>query len=185
MTDAKDLAVAVAARVDALEGSLERRAKETEGLARDVGALGKAVARLIAAREHDDGQLDWVNVETAGAAVSMLRAAVRFHDRHLPYLEAGLPPCWPWHAFVVVEVVALAAQYPASYGGGPAGVSDLLNRWLPGFKARTRKALGDCNRTEHHDGDGHVYAVDVAQTDRLAEWWATDRRGHPPGLTEK
>lgn len=182
--DTGDLVNVLVARADSLEAANIARARESDAIRRDVEVQGRILAKLVKAREDDEGQPDWVNVEDPRDAVSILRGAVRFHDRHVPALGCVMAPCWPWHPLVVVEVVALSQQYVASYGGRPADVSDFLNRWLPGFVSRVRKAMPECNRSEHRE-DGQTYAADTAMTDRLAEWWATDRRGAPPGLTER
>ena len=179
------LAAAVSGRVDAMEVSLDQHTRDIAALRKDGESLTKTVKSILKREEEGEGQPDWLLISSPQDAVDTLLAAMDWHDRLLPYLNAAMPTCWPWHPILVCEVLALAETREAAYlGGDPVKVSDFMARHLMTFRSRNAAETKQCNRSEHVVGE-ETYTVDRGQLDTYARWWATDRRGVAPGLRLK
>lgn len=173
-------------RLDRFEVRLDQHGRDITGLRRDVDSLTEATRVLLDGGDPDTkGQPDWLAIRDPDLAEDILVGALAFADSVLPWLDATLTGCWPWHPASVVEVLAFAEQWRYGYAAkDPSKVSDLLSRWLPGFRNRTRTLLKDCATGEHRTDRG-AYLVDLSAVPDLARWWATTRTGTAPGLKER
>jgi hypothetical protein len=184
--DPMKVAVAVAARVDGLEVTVESHTRDLKATRDELESHTRSIAGVVkklGEKPKGDPQLDWLRVDDPDTAMELINYATRWADRFLTDLEAPMTTCFPWHPVLMVEVIALANQYRASWEKGPGAVSEFMARWLPTFRDRARGYRGDCNAHEHHTSQGAKYRAQRELLPDYAHWWATDRRGDPPGLT--
>ena len=128
----------------------------------------------------DEGQRDWLAVTDPDTAAAWLIDVTRFAADVLEPLDAApTPDCWPLHAGVVVELLALQAEYRAAYdGANPTPISELLTRWLPGATARISSDLTSCAAERAHRTGRRAYEIPQLSSERVAAWWrATHGRG--------
>jgi hypothetical protein len=127
--------------------------------------------------EAEDGQPDWLTVTDPDLAAAWLTEAMGFADDILARFPHGdLPGCWPLHAIAVVEVVALHRQWVDAHAStDPAGVSELLARWLPTAVHRIRQQTGECGLQRSHQHQGRAYRVPHLDAGRVADWWIQSR----------
>src|SRR3954447_19380323 len=85
-----DTVRAVIGRVDRLEADLSK-------LDRTVTGLGGAVKGLLAQKQDQAVQPDWLTVNKPAVAEAMLLAAADWTDRHGATLGLKVQLCWPWH----------------------------------------------------------------------------------------
>lgn len=160
MTDPDPIA-ALAEQLDQLRGELSRYAGEVGQLrARlDGGAGQEAVIRLeikklaakldqaIAQRQADDPAAPfWLRLsrEEHAARLAEVRAWVeRVALVQYPTYFAKVPPCWPSHAELVLELSNLMTEWTRIYGDPDnRPLQDALwfhERWLPDFLSRCEK----------------------------------------------
>src|SRR5437764_12458632 len=86
----RDTVRAVVGRVDRLEADLAK-------LDRTVTALSGAVKGLLAQKQAQAVQPDWLTVDKPAVAQTMLLAAVDWAERQGATLGLKVQPCWPWH----------------------------------------------------------------------------------------
>src|SRR4051794_40355168 len=172
----QDTVRAVVGRVDRVEADLAK-------LNGTVTSLGTAVKGLLAQKQAQAKQPDWLAVDKPAVAVTMLLGTVEWMDRYGATLGLKVQPCWPWHPHVVAVLLAAAQHHYAVYhGAAPIAVTDFLTRYLPAIAKQLREAQGSC-REAIHLAAGEKYVVHRDQLPDLARWWATDRTGLAPGLT--
>ena len=172
----QDTVRAVVGRVDRLEADLAK-------LDRTLTALSGAVKGLLAAKQEQAVQPDWLTVDKPAVAQAMLLAAVDWTERHGATLGLKVQPCWPWHPQAVAVLLAATQHHYAVYHGpSPVAVTDFLTRYLPAIAKQLREAQGNCREAIHLQ-NGDKYTVHRDQLPDLARWWATDRTGLAPGLT--
>jgi hypothetical protein len=199
--DPMKVATAVAARVDGLEVTVDRQGADLAKAQRDIDALSAGLRMALKAPvrtppgqrdaapatqtdEEDEGQPNWLDVQSPSEAVELLQGAVRFADRVLPWLGIDVPACWPWHPPLVIETFALQAQYGWAYEHpSPEKVSDFLGRWSRNYRTRAHEQTSGCIGGKHRHDD-REYTVDLGRRDDVARWWALERRGQMPGLEE-
>ena len=135
--------------------------------------------------DESDGQPNWLTVTDAAAATQWLVDAVAFADDVLRPLGSAPPSaCWLLHPVVVVEVIALQAQYRVAYTSENATeVSEVLSRWLPGAAGRIGKALSSCQSERAHRVDGRLFEIPHLDPVRVAAWWI-ESRGTAPDAVE-
>ena len=166
---------AVVGRVDRVEADLAK-------LDRTVTGLAGAIKGLLASKQEQAVQPDWLTVDKPAVAEAMLLAAVDWTERHGATLGLKVQPCWPWHPQAVAVLLAATQHHYAVYHGpSPVAVTDLLTRYLPAIGKQLREAQGSCREAIHLDA-GEKYTVHRDQLPDLAAWWATDRAGLAPGL---
>ena len=167
---------AVVGRVDRLEADLAK-------LDRTLSSLASAAKGLLATKQEQAAQPDWLTVDKPAVAQAMLLAALDWTDRHGATLELKVQPCWPWHPQAVAVLLAATQHHYAVYHGpSPVAVTDFLTRYLPAIAKQLREAQGSCREAIHLHA-GQKYTVHRDQLPDLAAWWATDRTGLAPGLT--
>lgn len=144
-----------------------------------------AAAQETTTAEDGDGQADWLAVTDPVTAIGWLTAATAFvTDVLAPIGSAPGAPCWPIHPTTVVELLALLAEYRASYGGeNPTPVCELLARWLPGTVARIDRDLSGCVADRGHRANGHLYDGSGLDPVLAARWWA-ETHGRDPDAVE-
>src|SRR3954470_14094331 len=86
----QDTVRAVVGRVDRLEADLSK-------IDRTVSGLSGAVKGLLATKQEQAVQPDWLTVDKPAVAQSMLLAAVDWTERDGGILGLKVQPCWPWH----------------------------------------------------------------------------------------
>jgi hypothetical protein len=171
-----DTVRAVVGRVDRLEADLSK-------LNHTVAGLGSAVKGLLAQKQDQAVQPDWLTVDKPAVALTMLLATVDWTDRQGATLGLKVQPCWPWHPQLVATLLAAGQHHHAVYHGpSPIAVTDFLTRYLPAIAKQLREAQGSCREAIHLVA-GEKYVVHRDQLPELARWWATDRAGLAPGLT--
>lgn len=177
-----DLADLFISRLDGIEATLDRHTAEQGRLDSEIKAVGRALATFLRKQQNRD-QPDWIAVQNPKEARRLLQAAVAWHDSHLSHLGGELAGCWPWHPFVVVQMIGLARQHRTSYAAGEEAVSVFLTRYLPALHNRMKGEVNKCEPV--HKTPAGFWSVDVERLGDLAEWWATSRQGTPPGLTPR
>lgn len=171
-------------RLDGVDVTLVRHGADIEKTQKDVDSLTASVARMQA--QADKGQPDWLKIADPDEAETWLTGALVFVERYLMPMDVDLPACWPWHPFLVSEIIALAEQRDLAYAGTADKVSDYHARWLKTFKDRVGNAKREgCGRITHADRDGTKYDIDRSRVREYARWWATDRVSPPPGLSKR
>src|SRR3954467_10277388 len=171
-----DTVRAVIGRVDRLEADLSK-------LNHTVAGLGSAVKGLLAQKQEQPVQPDWLTVDKPAVAQAVLLAAVDWAERHGATLGLKVQPCWPWHPQAVAVLLAATQHHYAVYHGpSPIAVTDFLTRSLPPIAKQLREAQGSC-REAIHLAAGEKFVVHRDQLPDLARWWAADRTGLAPGLT--
>jgi hypothetical protein len=138
-----------------------------------------------AAAAEGESQRHWVAVTDPAEAIQWLSDAVTFDAEVLaPLGLAPDPACWVLHPLVVTELLALEAEYRASYAGqDPTPVCELLSRWLPGAVGRIRLDLKPCHNDRAHRHGGRAFEIPSLDPTRVAAWWA-DTHGTDPGPVE-
>ena len=109
-TDRQDTVRAVVGRVDRLEADLSK-------LNHTVTGLGSAVKGLLAQKQDQAAQPDWLTVDKPAVAQTMLLATVDWTERHGATLGLKVQPCWPWHPQLVAVLLAAAQHHHAVYHG--------------------------------------------------------------------
>jgi len=166
---------AVVGRVDRLESDLAK-------LNVTVAGLGNAVKGLLAQKQEQAKQPDWLSVDKPAVAEAMLLGTLEWTERYGVTLGLKLQPCWPWHPHLVATLLAATQHYHAVYNGpAPIAVTDYLTRYLPAIAKQLREAQGSCREAIHLVA-GEKFVVHRDELPSLARWWATDRAGLAPGL---
>ena len=139
----QDTVRAVVGRVDRLEADLAK-------LNHTVTGLGGAVKGLLAQKQEQAVQPDWLTVDKPAVAQTMLLAAVDWTERHGATLGLKVQPCWPWHPQAVAVLLAATQHHYAVYHGpSPVAVTDFLTRYLPAIAKQLREAQGSCREAIH------------------------------------
>ena len=126
----QDTVRAVVGRVDRLEADLAK-------LNRTVTGLGSAVKGLLAQKQEQAVQPDWLTVDKPAVAQAMLLATVDWTERYGATLGLKVQPCWPWHPQLVAVLLAAAQHHYAVYHGPSPDRGHRLPHPLP---ARHRQA---------------------------------------------
>ena len=169
-----DPIAALAAQLEELRGQLARYTGETghlrAKLAEDSGQvvmlrleikqLAEKIEAAIARRNADEPPAPfWLGLsrEEQGVRLAEVRAWVdRVALVQYPTYFAKLPPCWPAHAELVLEVSNVMTEWIRVYGDPDnRPLQDALwfhERWLPGFLSRCEKwfrcDVGGCSQAK-------------------------------------
>ena len=101
---------AVVGRVDRIEADLAK-------LSGTVTGLGNVVKSLLAQKQEQAKQPDWLSVDKPAVAEAMLLATAEWTDRYGATLGLRPQPCWPWHPHLVAVLLAAAQHHAAVYRG--------------------------------------------------------------------
>lgn len=186
---------ASAAAVAGLARELEAVRRLVEPLPGRVDALGELAEQLarrvaaLAARPTSGAMPSWLvapaDEQTIRAMLGELTVWLDDVLFRYPDAAAVVPECWLWHPDVVEELLWLMHAWLAAYQGPNASVAlvgDWHDRYRPGVVRRIKTSAGVCSPEVHAEGGRRPdprppVGIDV---DRLAGWWATDRREPAP-----
>lgn len=189
-------------RVDKLLIEHRQLARQHEELEKLTGQVARAVKTILAepkpAAAATDaggeeapkkGQPEWLGCRDVEEAQVILEGVAAWVEDYGLDLQLPVTPCWPWHPYWVVLLLAAAEHHDAAYRSKSAkDVSEFVTRVMPTINAQIRKAMNDreCDEHTHKEiSDATGYDVHMDQLPDLAAWWATDRQGRPPGLTSR
>lgn len=107
---------------------------------------------------------------------------------HYPSTVEVLGDCWPWHPWVVEELLALSRAWSEAYDvERPSGIRavDWHDRYRPGVMDRIRRTLSDCGLEAHGPGRraDHTRLPAVCGADQVpaaADWWTAARPPSTP-----
>lgn len=169
----------LASNVEAHDGTLDSITSGLDKLTSTISALSKQN------KGGDDKDpepkilwLDLLDDTKRGDAYDDLRAWTE-HILLPTWAEeasAVLPPCWPQHPQIIVELQALCACWKDAYdpktGGNPGKAAEWLDRWRPNAFARLRTVTQSCR-----DSSTHVGGKPAAKS--LPAAWEAAKRARP------
>lgn len=183
-----------------LVGRVDRIAAEVAVVTRELAQLKAAVKVILESRPEPGGesaaaeaprkgQPEWLECRDPELAETILVGLEEWVRLYGQPLGVAVFPCWAWHPQVVVLLLAAAEHHAAVYQGKvPRDVTDFLSRVLPVIAKQALKVQdhAECNDYAHREpADPTPYTAHVDLLPDLAEWWATNRQGRPPGLTPR